>query len=78
MPPCASATICISMWRAFSMSFSTNSAAEPNAPAASPEARRHAASSSPTVATARIPLPPPPAAAFSITGYPMRSASRRA
>ena len=56
------------MWRGFDMYFSMNTLLSPNAVAASPEARfrpsRHSASSRAT----RMPLPPPPADAFSITG----------
>ena len=61
----------ISMCRGCSMNFSMNTRSSPNAERASLLARRKASFSSASSRATRMPLPPPPAAAFSITGKPM-------
>ncbi len=56
------------MWRASSRYRSRKTVASPNAEAASRRAASTACFSSPGWPTIRMPLPPPPAAAFTITG----------
>ena len=67
-PPCASATICTSMWRAFSSSGSQNTVGSPNADSASRRAPATASASSSGARTTRMPRPPPPADAFTSSG----------
>ena len=56
------------MWRGRATSFSMKTEPSPNAALASLWQRAKAAAISSPLATARMPRPPPPAAAFSITG----------
>jgi len=74
--PCRSAAICTSTWRAPKTAASANSVPSPKALAASVVALSNAARSSPGSRTSRMPRPPPPAVAFSISGKPMRAATR--
>ena len=66
--PCASPRTWISTWRGRTMAFSRYTLSSPKAPFASERARARAAGSSAGSVTSRMPLPPPPAAALSITG----------
>ena len=66
--PWASARTCTSMWRPRSTYFSTSMVSSPNAASASRFAAATASSYSSSLRTIRMPLPPPPAAAFTSTG----------
>ena len=57
------------MWRPCSTYFSTRIVSSPNDESASRLAEATAASKSAGSRTIRMPLPPPPAAAFTSTGY---------
>ena len=65
------------MWRAGRISRSRKTDPSPKADAASADPAASAAGSSAGVATRRIPRPPPPAAALTSNGKPIRSASAR-
>ena len=66
--PYWSPAIWISMWRGSSMNFSMYMPGLPNAAPASWLAFSKASSNSSSFHTRRMPLPPPPAVAFRITG----------
>ena len=64
------------MWRGCIRRRSRYTAVSPNAEPASDRAVRTAGSRSAGVATVRMPLPPPPATAFTTSGYPIRGRGR--
>ena len=76
--PWRSARICTSTCRGFSTSFSRYISSFPKQAAASALASAQAAGSSSGPSQRRMPLPPPPAEAFSSTGQPTASAAARA
>ena len=59
---------CTSTWRPDSTYFSTSMVSSPNADLASRRAASTASAYSSSLRTIRMPLPPPPAAAFTSTG----------
>ena len=76
--PCVSASTCISIWRGRSMYFSTKTRSSPNALMASLCALLNPFSTSSSVQAIRMPLPPPPADALSMTGQPISVATCKA
>ena len=69
--PWRSAAICTSTWRAPEIALSAKRVPSPKALAASVSALSKAASSSSALRTRRMPRPPPPAVALSISGKPI-------
>ena len=75
--PVASPRSWTSIWRAGRTSRSRKTEPSPNADIASAEPAASAAGRSADVTTLRMPRPPPPAAALTSNGKPIRSASAR-
>ena len=76
--PLASATTCTSTWWPPRMARSRNTVASPAVLPASELARSNASPSWPADGTSRMPRPPPPAVALTISGYPIKEAAARA
>mmetsp|Transcript_24573 Transcript_24573/g.79035 ORF Transcript_24573/g.79035 Transcript_24573/m.79035 type:complete len:229 (+) Transcript_24573:1072-1758(+) len=74
--PCLSPSTWISMWRGSSTNFSMKMRSSPNALLASFLDRRKPSSASSSLYAMRMPLPPPPAEALIMTGYPISRATR--
>src|SRR5665213_3099857 len=72
--PCLSPSTWISMWRGSTMNFSMNTRSSPNEALASALASPNPSATSDVECAIRMPLPPPPAEALIMTGYPICSA----